>query len=71
MLTVTDRWKILPETERQGIKNFVVQRVLEISKEESTMQSEKLFLNKLNILLVQVLKQVRGLHMSDSQPDFS
>lgn len=54
------RWKILPAEEREGIKNYIVGKVVDISKDEASMQSEKLFLNKLNVILVQILKQVRG-----------
>lgn len=53
------RWKILPAEEREGIKNYIVGKVVDISKDEASMQAEKLFLNKLNVILVQILKQVR------------
>lgn len=53
------RWKILPAEEREGIKNYIVGKVVDISKDEASMQTEKLFLNKLNVILVQILKQVR------------
>jgi len=49
----------LPAEEREGIKNYIVGKVVDISKDEASMQAEKLFLNKLNVILVQILKQVR------------
>lgn len=52
------RWKVLPQDERDGIKNYVVGKIMEIAKDEATMEHNKLFLNKLNMVLVQILKQV-------------
>lgn len=55
--TIKTRWKILPAEEREGIKNYIVGKVVEISKDDASMAAERLFLNKLNMALVQVLKQ--------------
>lgn len=49
---------MLPQDERDGIKNYVVGKIMEIAKDEATMEHNKLFLNKLNMVLVQILKQV-------------
>lgn len=57
------RWKVLPADEREGIKNYVVGKIMDIAKDEATMEREKLFLNKLNIVLVQILKQVGGVDL--------
>ena len=37
-----------------GIKNYIVSVVIKSSSSESTSKAEKIFLNKLNLLLVQV-----------------
>ena len=51
------RWKILPPEQREGIKNYVVGKVIAMSSDEQTMNREKLFISKLNLTLVQILKQ--------------
>lgn len=37
-----------------GIRNFIVQATVEISSDEARMRREKGYLNKLNLVLVQV-----------------
>lgn len=51
------RWGQLPEEQRQGIKNYISNLIIKLSSEEQTFRKQKVFLNKLNIILVQVLKQ--------------
>ncbi|EAL19684.1 hypothetical protein CNBG3120 [Cryptococcus deneoformans B-3501A] len=51
------RWKALPADQQTGIRNFIVQATVEISSDESRMRREKGYLNKLNLVLVQILKQ--------------
>ncbi|KAI9434013.1 armadillo-type protein [Lactarius indigo] len=46
---VNTRWKTLPEAQRQGVRNFVVGITVKIA--------EKTYINKLNLALVQILKQ--------------
>ncbi|EPT05907.1 hypothetical protein FOMPIDRAFT_1012966 [Fomitopsis schrenkii] len=54
---ITTRWKSLPEGQRQGIRNFVVGITVKVASDEATMRREKTYLNKLNLALVQILKQ--------------
>ncbi|BGP74319.1 Karyopherin transporter [Rhodotorula toruloides] len=54
---IKTRWKVLPEEQRSGIRNFVVQVIVKTSSDEATLKREKSFLNKLNLILVQILKQ--------------
>ncbi|KAH9934873.1 CRM1 C terminal-domain-containing protein [Fomitopsis serialis] len=54
---ITTRWKSLPDGQRQGIRNFVVGINVKVASDEATMRREKTYLNKLNLALVQVLKQ--------------
>ncbi|KAF8652765.1 hypothetical protein AX16_004260 [Volvariella volvacea WC 439] len=54
---ITTRWKALPEGQRQGIRNFVVGITVRVASHEPTMRKEKTYLNKLNLALVQILKQ--------------
>mmetsp|Transcript_11902 Transcript_11902/g.18076 ORF Transcript_11902/g.18076 Transcript_11902/m.18076 type:complete len:1092 (+) Transcript_11902:405-3680(+) len=54
---IKTRWKILPPEQREGIKSYVVGKVIAMSQTEETMTREKVFINKLNLTLVQILKQ--------------
>jgi len=51
-----NRWKILPLEQRDGIKNYVVSKVISMSSDEKVMTKEKVFIQKLNLTLVQILK---------------
>lgn len=51
------RWKVLPSEQRNGIKNYVVGKVIQVSSDEALANNEKVFLSKLNLTLVQILKQ--------------
>ena len=50
------RWKTLPAEQCNGIKSFVVNLVIARSSQEDTI-GQRLFTNKLNVILVQVVKQ--------------
>ncbi|KAJ3339499.1 Karyopherin transporter [Gonapodya sp. JEL0774] len=54
---VKTRWKILPVDQQQGIKNFVVSIIIKTSGEEINLTKERTYLAKLNMVLVQILKQ--------------
>lgn len=54
---IKTRWKILPQDQKDGIKNYVVGKVISMSQEEATLQKEKVFIGKLNLTLVEILKQ--------------
>ncbi|KAJ7752019.1 CRM1 C terminal-domain-containing protein [Mycena metata] len=54
---VTTRWKSLPDGQRQGIRNFVVGVTVKVASDEATMRKEKTFVDKLDLTLVQILKQ--------------
>ena len=51
------RWKILPAEQKEGIKNFVVGKIIKMSSDEAMMAREKVFIGKLNLTLVEILKQ--------------
>mmetsp|Transcript_19910 Transcript_19910/g.25976 ORF Transcript_19910/g.25976 Transcript_19910/m.25976 type:complete len:1094 (+) Transcript_19910:217-3498(+) len=55
---IKSRWKVLEggDQARTGIKNFLVQKIIELSSDEATMQSQKMFLQRMNLTLVLVLK---------------
>lgn len=54
---IRTRWKILPAEQREGIRNYVVNKIINMSNDEATLRNEKVFLQKLNLTLVQILKQ--------------
>uniref|UniRef100_A0A7I4BPN0 Importin N-terminal domain-containing protein n=1 Tax=Physcomitrium patens TaxID=3218 RepID=A0A7I4BPN0_PHYPA len=50
------RWNALPVEQRDGIKNYISDLIVQLSSNESSFRAERLYVNKLNIILVQVLK---------------
>ncbi|KAF8819371.1 putative exportin 1, partial [Cardiosporidium cionae] len=54
---IMTRWKILPETEKAGIKQYVSEMTLQLASNEAICQNEKHFINKVNENLIQIVKQ--------------
>jgi len=54
---IRTRWRVLPAEQRNGIKNYVVGKVIQVSSDEALASNDKVFLSKLNLTLVQILKQ--------------
>ncbi|CAA6668710.1 unnamed protein product [Spirodela intermedia] len=50
------RWNALPIEQRDGIKNYISDVIVQLSSNEASFRRERLYVNKLNIILVQVLK---------------
>uniref|UniRef100_A0A7I4EZM4 Importin N-terminal domain-containing protein n=1 Tax=Physcomitrium patens TaxID=3218 RepID=A0A7I4EZM4_PHYPA len=50
------RWNALPVEQRDGIKNYISDLIVQLSSNEASFRTERLYVNKLNIILVQVLK---------------
>ncbi|XP_072170953.1 exportin-1-like [Diadema setosum] len=53
---IKTRWKVLPRTQCEGIKKYTVGLIIKISSEQDMADKEKVYLSKLNIILVQILK---------------
>lgn len=51
---IKHRWGAIEDQQREGIKNYLSNLIIKISSDEVTLRREKVYLNKLNILLVQV-----------------
>ncbi|KAL6069759.1 Exportin-1 [Balamuthia mandrillaris] len=51
------RWKSLPRAQCDGIRNYIVNLVIKLSSDAATMQKERFYLKKLNMILVQIIKQ--------------
>jgi hypothetical protein len=52
------RWAALPAEQREGIKNYTSNLIIKCSTNEDVYRGETTFVNKLNLILVQILKQV-------------
>ncbi|KAF2840696.1 hypothetical protein M501DRAFT_930331 [Patellaria atrata CBS 101060] len=54
---INTRWKVLPRDQCQGIRNFVVNFIIQSSNSEENLRAHRALLNKLNLVLVSILKQ--------------
>ncbi|CAN0109268.1 unnamed protein product [Ectocarpus fasciculatus] len=54
---IQTRWKILPQDQRDGIKTYVVGKIIQLSQTEESLRQERIFINKINLVLVAILKQ--------------
>ncbi|KAH9727966.1 protein EXPORTIN 1A [Citrus sinensis] len=50
------RWNALPVEQRDGMKNYISEVIVQLSSNEASFREERLYVNKLNIILVQILK---------------
>lgn len=55
--TIKFKWSSLTDPDRGSIRNFVATKIIALSSDAATATREAVFLNKLNLLLVEVLKQ--------------
>ncbi|KZT57046.1 hypothetical protein CALCODRAFT_496716 [Calocera cornea HHB12733] len=54
---IQTRWKALSMEHRQDIRSFITTVIIATSESEEKLRRERLYLHKLNLLLVQILKQ--------------
>ncbi|KAE9406580.1 Crm1-F1 [Gymnopus androsaceus JB14] len=54
---IATRWKSLPDGQRQGVRNFLITVTVQVASDEVSARKQKVYLNKLNLAMVQVLKQ--------------
>ncbi|KAK9095683.1 hypothetical protein Scep_027152 [Stephania cephalantha] len=50
------RWNALPAEQRDGMKNYISEVIVQLSSNEASFRRERLYVNKLNVILVQILK---------------
>eukprot|EP00249_Psilotum_nudum_P020210 c27605_g1_i1 orf=294-2387(+) len=50
------RWNALPLEQQEGIKNYISDLIVQLSSNGVSFRRERLYVNKLNVILVQVLK---------------
>lgn len=51
------RWKTLPRSTCESIRNYVVNKVIALSETDESLSREGVFVSKLNLILVQIVKQ--------------
>ncbi|KAJ3346151.1 Karyopherin transporter [Kappamyces sp. JEL0680] len=51
-------WKVLPPTNRQGIKNFIIAFIIKTASDEVSLERNRTLLGKLNIVLVQDSEEI-------------
>lgn len=54
--TIKTKWKALPRNQCDAIKKYIVGLIIKNSSDMPTLEKEKVYLNKLNIILIQILK---------------
>lgn len=54
---IKTRWNALPAVQTSGIKTFIIDLIIKTSSDPSTVEKEKFYLTKLNMVLVQILKR--------------
>jgi exportin-1 len=54
---INTHWKVIPQDQRDGIRSYVVTKIIALSSSEEIMRNNKNFLTRLNLVLVQILKQ--------------
>ena len=64
---IKHRWGAIDDTQRAGIRNFVSNLIIKLSSDEQLFRQERVYLNKLNIALVQVSSSHR-LQVTSAEP---
>ncbi|KAM3964188.1 exportin-1 emb [Aphomia sociella] len=54
---IQTRWKVLPRNQCEGIKKYIVGLIIKNSSDPVVMENNKVYLKKLNMILIQVLKR--------------
>jgi exportin-1 len=54
---IATRWKVIPVDQREGIRNYVVGKIISLSSTSDVMKKNNAFLSRLNLVLIRILKQ--------------
>jgi exportin-1 len=54
---ILTRWKTLPRQQSEGIRGFIVGLTIKLSSDPTVMENQKFYVDKLNLTLVQIVKQ--------------
>ena len=52
--TIKTKWKALPRNQCDAIKKYIVGLIIKKSSEAAVLEREKVYVNKLNLILIQV-----------------
>eukprot|EP01114_Cavostelium_apophysatum_P018091 TRINITY_DN5522_c0_g1_i1.p1 TRINITY_DN5522_c0_g1~~TRINITY_DN5522_c0_g1_i1.p1 ORF type:complete len:1069 (+),score=345.41 TRINITY_DN5522_c0_g1_i1:320-3526(+) len=63
------RWKVLPKEQRDGIKQYIVNLIIKLSSDPNILVREKVFIGKLDVVLVQIIKQEWPQHWENFIPE--
>lgn len=54
---ISTHWKVIPVDQREGIRSYIVGKIVSLSSSDELMKQNNAFLSRLNLVLVQILKQ--------------
>jgi len=54
---IQTKWKMLPDEQRKGIRNFIVNMIIALCDDDEQFQTQRPLINKCDLTLVQILKQ--------------
>lgn len=54
---VKTRWRVLPAEQREGIKKFIVDKIIQMSQSAEMLKQMSVLVRKMNLILVQVVKR--------------
>ena len=55
--TINKRWNVLPEDSRLGVRNFIIELIMDMSSSVEKLRASKMILEKINTTLVYILKK--------------
>lgn len=67
--TVKNRWKALPDDQKNGIKTYITDLVINMGKDDDANANQKTLLSKLNQTLVSIIKHEWTTTWRDFIPD--
>lgn len=54
---INTHWKVIPVDQREGIRSYIVSKIISLSSTEESLKKNHAFLSRLNVVLVNILKQ--------------
>nr|CAG4651571.1 EOG090X00LI [Triops cancriformis] len=66
---IKTRWKALPRNQCEGIKKYIVGLIIKTSSDTESLEREKTYLSKLNMILVLILEREWPKHWPSFIPD--
>ena len=55
--TIKTRWRVLPLEQREGVKKFIIDKIIQMSSNPETLKQMSVLIRKMNMILVQVVKR--------------